>query len=170
MPKQSIDEQIHARIDVFVKELSALVREAAVEAVADALQEGRAASPKRRKAAPTKAAKRKTTRGKASTRRAPKKRVRRSADDLAKLGERVLAYVKAHPGARMEAIAKSLRKETKDLRRSVQDLIASKKLSTKGQKRATAYYAGASRSVAKKKGPTRIGAKKKTTRSKAKAA
>ena len=34
MPKQSIDQQIHTRIDIFVQELSALVREAAVEAVA----------------------------------------------------------------------------------------------------------------------------------------
>jgi len=161
MPKQSIDEQIHTRIDIFVQELSALVREAAVEAVADALQGGRAASPKRRKSAPKKATQRKAT---------GKKRVRRSADDIAKMGERVLAYVKAHPGVRMEAIAKTMRKETKDLRRSVQDLIASKKLSTKGQKRATAYYAGAGKSVAKKKGPTKLGAKKKPTRSKAKKA
>jgi hypothetical protein len=165
VPKQSIDEQIHTRIDLFVKELSALVREAAVEAVADALQEGRAPSPQRRKAAPRKAAKRKTTR-KTSAKKTPKKRVRRSAEDIAQMGERVLAYVKANSGTRMEAIAKALRKDTKDLRRSVQELIAAKKLRTKGQKRGTEYFAGAGRGGAKKK--TAPKAKKKTTRRKTK--
>lgn len=157
MPKQSIDEQIRARIEVFVDELSTLVREAAVEAVGEALHQGPGTASKRagRKSAP------KATRRKSAVKK-PGKRVRRTADDIARTSETVLAYVKSHPGARMEQMAKALRKESKDLRRSVQDLIAARKLRTKGQKRATAYYAGAARPIARKK-PVRA-AKKKTAR------
>lgn len=177
MPRQSIDDQIRTRIDLFVEELSSLVREAAIEAVGEALQDGSGAS--RRSTAPgAKTARRKPARGKASGRKAArkagsaKKRVRRSSEEIAEMGERVLAYVKTNPGARMEQIAKALRKQTKDLRRSVQELTTSKKLRTKGQKRATEYYAGAARTTARKTGPRRVGGKrkKKTTRTKAKSA
>ena len=168
LPKQSIDEQIHTRIDIFVKELSFLVREAAVEAVEQALRQG--GSPitlgTTRKASRRKAATK--TRRKTSRKKATGKRIRRSADDIAKVSERVLAYVKANPGTRMEAIAKALRKDTKDLRRSVQDLLAAKKLRTKGQKRGTEYYAGANRNGAKKEIARKV--KKKAVRRKAKKA
>lgn len=68
-------------------------------------------------------------------------RISRSADKIAKLTADVLAYVKANPGVRIGDLAKGLRKESKDLRRSIPDLLAAKKLRTKRQKRATVYYA-----------------------------
>lgn len=157
MPQLSIDDQIRTRIDDFVEELSALVREAAVEAVELALRQGGSSGAPRR---PRSEGARQTKR-KASRKKATRKRIRRSADDIAKLSERVLAYVKVNPGTRMEAIAKALRKDTKDLRRSVQDLLAAKKLRTKGQKRGTEYYAGASGTGAK---TARKATKKRGTR------
>ena len=65
----------------------------------------------------------------------------------------------------MEGLAKGLRKESKDLRRSIQDLLAAKKLRTKGQKRATAYYAGAGRTVAQKKATRKASRKKAAKKS-----
>ena len=137
MSKQTIEDQIRARIETFIDELSSLVRRAAVEAVESALDEdgGRA---KGKTVAGNSARKRSTSK------RSSGKRIRRSSEEIAKLSERVLAQVKANPGLRMEELAKGLRKETKDLRRSVQDLVASKKLRTKGQKRATQYFPTAS--------------------------
>jgi hypothetical protein len=155
--KKSIDEQIRTRIDLFVEELSALVREAAIEAVEDALQGGSAATPGRR--TKRKQGPRRKAGGKSVGQKAATKRVRRTADDLTVIGSKVLTYVRNKPGARMEEIAKGLRSETKDLRRSVQDLIAAKKLRTKGQKRGTTYYAGSSTPQRKSRK-----AKKTTTR------
>jgi len=43
----------------------------------------------------------------------------------------------------MEEISKALGAQTKDLRRPAQELVGQKLLKTKGQKRATQYFAGA---------------------------
>ena len=139
-------------------------------AVGDALGDSPAGAPRRQRTTRKNPVRRKKSKGtarrKTTRKKSAGKRVRRSADDIAELGERILTYVKANPGTRMEAIGKALRKDTKDLRRSVQDLIAAKKLRTKGQKRGTEYYAGAGGRGAKKK--TARKARKKTARRKTK--
>ena len=137
MPELSIDQQIRARIDDFVDELSALVREAAIEAVGEALRDGPAtAGGGVRPAAHRKTAK------KVSRKKTAGKRVRRSAEQIKEISEQVLAHVRANPGTRMGDIVSALGMEAKDLRRSVQELISAKRLRTKGQKRATEYFAG----------------------------
>jgi hypothetical protein len=69
-------------------------------------------------------------------------RVRRSAADLEKIAVRVLAHVKSNAGHRLEQIGKALKVETAVLKRPVANLLAGKKLRTKGQKRGTMYFAG----------------------------
>jgi len=67
-------------------------------------------------------------------------RVKRSPEDLAKLKDRVLAIVAKNPGARAETISKALEVPNKDIVLPIRKLIDEKKLSSKGQKRATEYY------------------------------
>ncbi len=173
MPKTTrIESRLLARIDSFVEEISAIVREAAVEAVHEALiEDGRAAVPRRGNAAGRKKVRRKTTKTAARKKAASGRRVRRSAADLEKLGARFLAHVKSHPGQRLEEIGKALRIDTADLKRPVTLLMEAKKLRTEGQKRGTKYFAGgagrrkaAKRKVAKRKGAKRKAARKRATR------
>jgi len=69
------------------------------------------------------------------------KRGRRSSVDLAAWGDKLLAHVKAHPGQRGEQIAKALRTDVGTMRKPMQDLIAKKKVKTKGQRRGMTYTA-----------------------------
>lgn len=138
-----VDSQIRQTIDRFVDEISQLVREAAVEAVRDALGQGGASRPgttKARRPAGTSSAA-------AAPRKAKKtgKRGRRSSADLEAQGATILEHVKANPGVRMEALSKALGEDTKDLRRPVQELIASGQLRTEGARRGTQYFAGGGR-------------------------
>ena len=136
------DALLQARIDAFVTEISAIVRESAVEAVLGALGGGGASAPKRRK---KKAGRRKaTTKAKraAPKKTKPARRVRRTAADLEKIGARFLAHVKSHPGKRLDQIAKTLRLDTAVLKRPVQLLMEAKKVRTEGQRRGTTYFAG----------------------------
>ncbi len=66
---------------------------------------------------------------------------KRSAEELTKLTTSLLTYVKRNPGKRIEQIGAALDLATKELALPAKKLIAEKKLSTKGQKRATVYFA-----------------------------
>ena len=140
----STDQAIRARIDSFLTELGALVKKSALEAVQEALGDG---TPRRRGPGRPKGSGR---RGpgrppKASRRRAGRparggKRIRRSSEDLAKIGARVLAQVRSKPGQRLEEIGRALKTDTAVLKKPVADLLKAKELKTKGQKRGTRYF------------------------------
>jgi hypothetical protein len=67
---------------------------------------------------------------------------RRSAEDIAELLESVVTLVKKHnDGLRAEQIRAELGMQAKELPRVLKEGLASKKLRSKGQKRATTYYA-----------------------------
>ena len=144
MPNNSTDQAIRTRIDSFLTELSGLVRKSALEAVQEALGGG---APRRRGPGRPKGSRR---RGpgrppKAGRRRAGRparggKRVRRSPEDLAKIGARVLAQVRSKQGQRLEEIGRALRTDTSVLKKPIADLLKAKKLKTKGQKRGTKYF------------------------------
>jgi hypothetical protein len=153
----AIDTQIRTTIDQFVAEISQLVRQAAVEAVSGALGQGGSSAPARRKAATRRKAGRKPGRPKG-------KRVRRSSADLEAQGAEILTHVRANQGCRMEDLSAALGTATKDLRRPVQELIASGQLRTEGQKRGTTYHVGGGGARKRKT------AKKKATRRKVKRA
>jgi hypothetical protein len=55
---------------------------------------------------------------------------------------KVLAYVRANPGQRLEEIGRGLRTDTAGLKRPIQVLVADGKLRTEGQKRGTKYFEG----------------------------
>ena len=129
------DAQLRARIDAFVSDISTLVRRAALDAVASALGSPAPAPAKRGPGRPRKAA--------ASAAPAPKrkgKRGKRTPEDVAKMGEVVVAYVAKNPGQSVEQIKKALGVEKKDLQLPIIRLIAAKKLRTTGERRGTKYF------------------------------
>jgi hypothetical protein len=67
---------------------------------------------------------------------------RRSAEDIAKALERVVALVKTKKdGLRAEQIRTALKMQAKEMPRILGEGLAKKKLKAKGQKRATTYFA-----------------------------
>jgi len=157
-----MDAEIRDRVEAFVDDLTQLIRAAAVEAVQMALTgeqapAGRQArggrSTKRKAAAP-----RKATAG---------KRIRRTAEQVEKLGARILAHVKQNPGQRLGDIAKALQVATKDARRPAFAHVDAGTLRTEGQRGGTRYFAGgraAAKPAAKKKATKRKATKKKAAK------
>jgi hypothetical protein len=152
--------EIKNRVDAFVDELSALVRRAALEAVEQALGSkggAPAAAPARKPgrprkvvaAAPAPAAEEKKAPGrprgrpaKAAPAAAAKRRAgeKRSPVLLAQVTEQVNNHVKSNPGQGVEQIAKALGTSTKELTLPIRKLLSDKKITSKGQKRATRYF------------------------------
>lgn len=66
---------------------------------------------------------------------------KRSESDIQKLMDKFVGFVKKNPGLRIEQINEKLGTATKDLALPVRKLIASKRIRTKGEKRATTYEA-----------------------------
>ncbi len=142
MANTSTDHAIRTRIDSFLAELSGLVRKAALDSVHEVLS---GTAPKRRRGPgrPKGSARRGPGRPRKAARAARAgKRIRRSAADLEQTAARVLAHVKANAGHRLEQIGKALKTDTAILKRPIQNLLAARKLRTKGQKRGTMYFAG----------------------------
>ena len=67
---------------------------------------------------------------------------RRSADDIAKTLERVVSLVKRHKqGMRAEQIRSELDMQAKEMPRVLKEGLSKKMLKSRGQKRATTYFA-----------------------------
>ncbi len=67
---------------------------------------------------------------------------RRSADDIAKTLDRVVGLVKRHKeGLRAEQIRSELNMQSKEMPRVLKEGISKKVLKSRGQKRATTYFA-----------------------------
>ena len=144
MPTNPTDQAIRSRIDSFLSELSGIVRQSALEAVQEALGGG---APRRRGPGRPKGSGRrgpgrppKTGQRRAGRPTRAGKRIRRSSEDLAKIGARVLAQVRSKAGQRLEEIGRALRTDTSVLKKPVADLLKAKKLKTKGAKRGTRYF------------------------------
>jgi hypothetical protein len=134
----NISDTIRAALDAFVNDLSSLIQEAALESVEQALAEastipGRGGRGARsaRAAAPSF--------GALSQNR--KKGAKRTPEELEQLIKKLHGYIAKNPGQRIEQIAQGLDISTKELNLPAKKLISEKKLSTKGQKRATTYFA-----------------------------
>lgn len=144
----NVETEIRSHVDTFVAQLSALVRKAALEAVADALREGQpsgtAAAPRkagRAKAAPAPAAEaKKAGRPARAAKPARKKGEKRSKEELAAMTQRVLEHIRANSGQGVEQIAKDLGTTTKELTLPIRKLLVEKKITSKGEKRATKYF------------------------------
>jgi hypothetical protein len=73
---------------------------------------------------------------------APKKGGRRSADDVERVGNLIVAHLKKNPDSKVEQIATALGSySSKDLALPIKKLLADKVLAKKGQRRGTTYRA-----------------------------
>jgi hypothetical protein len=134
-----VENQILERVDVFVAELTELIRQVALETVSEAIGGGSGA-PTRGRGRPGKAGPAKSLAPPATAARA--KSQKRSTEELERLASDLAAYVKKNAGERAEQIAKGMGVTTKDLQLPVKKLIAAGTIKTKGQKRSTQYFPG----------------------------
>ena len=131
-------EEIRNRIETFVRELEELVRLSALESVQQALGGGTLPSPSPRRAAGRAPA----GRGKkAAVVSGPAKRGKRTGEEVEATASALLKYIEKHPGERMEQISAGMKTASKALTLPLQKLRTDGRLKTKGQKRATEYYA-----------------------------
>ena len=152
------ENNIKNRVDAFVNDLSDLIRQSALEAVAEALKKGGevssapvarrpgrpakvveapvAAKPAGKPGRPAKAS------SSASSAAAAKRRAgeKRSPVLLAQVTDQVGNHIKSNPGQGVEQIAKALSTTTKELTLPIRKLLGDKKITSKGQKRATRYF------------------------------
>ena len=141
MPTSDIDQQIRDRIETFVQDLGQLVRQSAVQAVSTALGDGGAArrGPGRPRSNGVSALATPSRRpGRPASRRKGEKR---PPEQLAALVDKLFSSIKSKPGQRIEEIASLMGISTKELTLPAKKLISEKRVSTKGQKRATRYFA-----------------------------
>jgi hypothetical protein len=136
MAKNSVNDRIRSRVEAFAEELSALIRDSAMETVREALGGSAGAAPRRGARGGRAAASTAPVRG---GRR--EKGQKRDPGEIERLTGRLLDYVKGNAGQRIEQIAAGMGTVTKELNLPVKKLIAQKSLKTKGQKRATQYFA-----------------------------
>jgi hypothetical protein len=67
---------------------------------------------------------------------------KRSSDELERLSDQFIDFVKSNPGLRIEQINKQLGTTTKDLALPIRKLISDGAIKVKGQKRSTTYFPG----------------------------
>jgi hypothetical protein len=137
MKTTAIDAQLRARIDAFVADISAAVRTSALDAVREALGSPGSAPAKRGPGRPSKSV---ASDAPAAAPKRKSKRAKRTPEDVAKMGEVVVAYVAKNPGQSVEQIKKALGVEKKDLQLPIVRMVAAKKLKTTGMKRGTRYF------------------------------
>lgn len=149
------ENKLRSLVDQFVADLNACVHEEVLETLRAAL--GQPATPSKR--GPGRPPK--TTRVKA--RRAPggRKAGRRSADQVASMGDTVLAHVRANPGQRLEEMGRELGVPTEELKRPISNLMGAGALRTEGRKRGTKYFAGKGRGGRRKAAKRRGGRRRK---------
>jgi hypothetical protein len=80
--------------------------------------------------------------GRARAARAPSARVRRTAGDIDGMVERIVTALKAEPGGlRAEQLRERLKVAREELPKPIIVALSSKRITKKGQKRATTYFA-----------------------------
>jgi hypothetical protein len=131
MANSDIDDRIRGMVEAFAGELAALIRESAFETVRAALGEGGGGGGGRGRRGGAAAALRSSSRSKGA---------KRPPGEIAKLVGKLRDYVKAHPGERIEQIAKGMGVSTRELNLPAKKLLAQKMLKTRGEKRATKYF------------------------------
>lgn len=140
MKTTHLDSVLRERIDAFAADLSNLIKSAALEAVRSALG-GELAPAKRGPGRPKASAPSAAPAVAAAAKPARRgKRAKRTPEDVAAMGEAVVAHVAKNPGQSVEQIGKAMGVTTKELALPILRMIDSKKLKTKGQRRGTKYF------------------------------
>jgi len=129
MANSDIDDRIRGMVESFAGELAALIRESAFETVRAALGDGGGGGGRGRRGGLGLAGRSGRTKG-----------AKRPPGEIAKLVGKLRDYVKAHPGQRIEQIAKGMNVSTRELNLPAKKLLAQKALKTRGEKRATKYF------------------------------
>ena len=128
------NQTVRSVVDRFVEDLTAAITEEVRGAVEAALL-GSGPAPARGAArAPARAVSR-------AGRGARAKGEKRSPEELEALTAKLRSYIAKNPGQRIEQIADGMGTSTKELNLPAKKLITGKQLKTKGQKRATQYFA-----------------------------
>lgn len=122
--------EIQKRVDAFVTELSELVRQSALDAVRTALGNGASSNsaPARSRGRAVKVPTQSLTKG-----------VRRTPQEMTATRAKILAYVTANPGQRIEQIAAGLKVPAASLHLPTRTMVG-KTLRTTGERRATRYF------------------------------
>lgn len=128
MHNNDLTAAISAATAVFVRDITDLARQAAVQLVESTF--GAAAGTPR---APSAAPGTSGARGK------------RTSEDLDALCDKFASFVASNPGLRIEQINKQLGTKTKNLALPIRKLLASGRVKSKGQKRSTTYFPGKSK-------------------------
>jgi HPt (histidine-containing phosphotransfer) domain-containing protein len=131
----NISDTIRSALEAFVDDISNLIQQAALESVEAALA-GASTIPGRRGRGG-----RASAHSFAALAQSRKKGAKRTPEELEQLIKKLHSYIGKNPGQRIEQIAQGLDISTKELNLPAKKLISEKKLSTKGQKRATTYFA-----------------------------
>jgi hypothetical protein len=129
----NLHSQLASLAGAFASSVLEAIRGASLE---DILAESRAPVSKARREVPSNGAAAKPVRGKAAGRLR-----RRSADDIAKALDRVVALVKKNKdGLRAEQIRQQLGMQAKEMPRILKEALSKRQLKSRGQKRATTYF------------------------------
>ena len=126
------DDAIALAVEAFVEQLKALIQRAALESVQTALNGGNPSSPRGSKLGHGAAA---------TTSQYYEPSAKRGPAELAALSKKLHRHIAKNPGLRIEKIATDLALPTKALVLPIRKLISDRKLMTKGEKRATLYFA-----------------------------
>jgi hypothetical protein len=136
---QDIESEIRSLVDSFVNEISARVRQAALDSLRQAI-EGHGAPSRRRGRPAARAAA--PLAGSASVASVPGRRGRKPSAASAQAAVDLQAFVLANPGQRLEQIGAALGQDTKGLKGPMARLVRDGILRTEGQRRGTRYFAG----------------------------
>jgi len=130
--------EMNRAVQEFVAQISELARRAAIDTLESAFGAGRA-----RSSTATAAVSRAPAAAPSRPGRPPGGRgAKRTQEDLEALSTQLASFVKANPGMRVEQINKQLGTTTKDLALPIRKLLADSVITSKGQKRSTAYFPG----------------------------
>ncbi len=130
----NISDAIRVALDAFVADISELIQQAALASVEEALASASTIPGRRGRGGKSPVAF-------VSLAQSRKKGAKRTPEELEQLIKKLHGYIAKNPGQRIEQIAQGLDISTKELNLPAKKLISEKKLSTKGQKRATTYFA-----------------------------
>jgi hypothetical protein len=126
----SVESEIESLVAAFVADLTNILRVSALGMFEEALGgQGTARAKRSTSRAPRAAAPARTPKG-----------AKRDPKAIEALTEKLAAFIKKTPGQRIEQVGKALAVSTRELALPVKKLIAAKRVSTKGHKRATTYF------------------------------
>lgn len=127
----NINKEIEHRVSAFVSQLTGLIRQAAVDAVADVLGSAKRGPGRPRGFVSFAPSTTKTVRATKGGKRTP--------EQIAATLDTVLGYIKAHPNARSEKIRATLKLPKPVMLDTLARLRDAKKIKMKGVKRAATY-------------------------------